>query len=105
SPTMLRCLKQSATVRAGEVTRTITPASFASTTPAVRAAPDHQTRCSGGQGTLGFRVFRGMPSHTSEGFCVVISWICNAERRQTIPAGTSLVACTTPSERLNLLFD
>ncbi len=69
-PTLFRYLKQSATVRAGVVSRTGMPPSMRATTPSVRALPDHHTTCSGGHPSLGLRALRSMPSHTSEGFWV-----------------------------------
>jgi len=92
SPILFRYLNASATVFAGEYTRTATFSTSCSSTISVRARPEKRTILSLGPFTFGAQALFGMASHTSRGAWVVRSWNASAESRQMMPFGTRRAA-------------
>src|SRR6516162_1373569 len=87
-PVLLRYLKQSTTVRAGVVSRTVTPSMRRDSTPCVRAGFANRTMRTGGYLNLGRAALRSTASQTLLGFWLPSPWTRRAVRRQTTPCGT-----------------
>src|SRR6185369_2206298 len=97
-PILLRYLKQSATVFAGQYSLTVTPSILWVSTPEENAASENLITRSWGVSTRGRAAFRSSAIQTSKGLCVPMSWKRSAESRQIIPRGTFLA--TSAREKL-----